>query len=95
MLKEQKELEKKHNLLLYNLDISKINYNKELSEKSKLIDSLKKQTYSEFETIIIDDCSTDNSCKIIEFCISDGNFEISFSFRIVFFEISKRIASLY
>ena len=29
------------------------------------IDSILKQTYSNFEFIIVDNCSTDNTCKVI------------------------------
>ncbi|MEZ4914704.1 MAG: glycosyltransferase [Chitinophagales bacterium] len=41
------------------------NYNHALF-LSKRIDSILAQTYQNFELIILDDCSTDNSCEIIE-----------------------------
>ena len=41
------------------------NYNKSKFLK-KSLDSLKKQNYKNFEIIIFDDCSTDNSLKIIK-----------------------------
>lgn len=40
------------------------------------LESIKKQTYSNFEAIIIDDLSTDNSAKLVKsFCESDRRFQ--------------------
>lgn len=41
------------------------------------IESLQKQTYSNWELIIIDDCSTDNNVKEIEKYLSDGRIHFS------------------
>lgn len=38
----------------------------------KTLESIKAQTYRNFEIIIVDDCSNDNSCKIIENFISEN-----------------------
>lgn len=38
----------------------------------KTLESIKAQTYRNFEIIIVDDCSNDNSCKIIEDFISEN-----------------------
>lgn len=38
----------------------------------KTLESIKAQTYRNFEIIIVDDCSKDNSCKIIEDFISEN-----------------------
>lgn len=38
----------------------------------KTLESIKSQTYRNFEIIIVDDCSKDNSCKIIEEFISEN-----------------------
>lgn len=38
----------------------------------KTLESIKAQTYKNFEIIIVDDCSNDNSCKIIEDFISEN-----------------------
>ena len=38
----------------------------------KTLDSIKQQTYQNFEIIVVDDCSTDNSCKIVEQFIADN-----------------------
>ena len=37
----------------------------------KTLESIKNQTYKNFEIIIVDDCSSDNSCEIIEDFISN------------------------
>jgi glycosyltransferase involved in cell wall biosynthesis len=46
------------------------NYNNE-SFIQQTINSVINQTYRDIETIIVDDCSTDNSCKIIESSLSN------------------------
>lgn len=38
----------------------------------KTLESIKAQTYKNFEIIVVDDCSNDNSCEIIEDFISDN-----------------------
>ena len=38
----------------------------------KTLESIKAQTYSNFEIIVVDDCSRDNSCKIVEDFISEN-----------------------
>lgn len=38
----------------------------------KTLESIKAQTYKNFEIIVVDDCSSDNSCEIIEDFISDN-----------------------
>ncbi len=44
----------------------------------KTLESIKAQTYRNFEIIIVDDCSNDNSCKIIEDFISENqDFKIT------------------
>jgi glycosyltransferase involved in cell wall biosynthesis len=48
------------------------NYNKS-QFISETINSVKKQTYNNWEAIIIDDFSTDNSVEIIEYLISNDN----------------------
>lgn len=42
------------------------------------LNAIKNQTYSDFEVIIVDDYSTDNTCKIIkeEFCDVDSRFKL-------------------
>lgn len=43
------------------------------------LNSIKNQTYKNFEIIVVDDCSEDNTVKIIEEFISNNkSFEISF-----------------
>lgn len=49
--------------------VTSYNYEKYIS---KTLESIKKQTYKNFEIIIVDDCSSDNSCNIIEEFISDN-----------------------
>lgn len=44
----------------------------------RTLESIKAQTYKNFEIIVVDDCSTDNSTKIIEQFISDNqDFKIT------------------
>jgi len=52
-------------------------YNNELSIR-KTLDSIIKQTYTDFEVIIVDDHSTDNTAKIIleEYCLKDNRFKL-------------------
>lgn len=51
-------------------------YNKE-SVLKETLESIKKQSFNNFECIIIDDGSTDNSCNIsIEYCEQDSNFRM-------------------
>lgn len=38
----------------------------------KTLESIKAQTYRNFEIIVVDDCSTDSSCEIVENFISDN-----------------------
>ena len=38
----------------------------------KTLESIKAQTYKNFEIIVVDDCSKDNSCKIVEDFISEN-----------------------
>lgn len=38
----------------------------------KTLESIKSQTYRNFEIIIVDDCSSDNSCQIVEQFISEN-----------------------
>ena len=41
------------------------------------LESIKNQTYSNFECIIVDDYSTDDTVKVIgEFCKSDDRFKL-------------------
>ena len=49
--------------------VSSYNYEKYIL---KTLESIKSQTYRNFEIIIVDDCSNDNSCKIIEDFISEN-----------------------
>tara|TARA_X000000950_G_scaffold254025_1_gene317444 strand:+ start:12397 stop:13392 length:996 start_codon:yes stop_codon:yes gene_type:complete len=56
------------------------NYNKS-QFLSETINSVKKQTYDNWEAIIIDDCSSDNSVDIIEKLISNDN---KFSLKVNF-----------
>ena len=43
----------------------------------RTLESIKNQSYSNFEIIVVDDCSNDNSCKIVENFIED-NQDLSF-----------------
>ena len=44
---------------------------------AKAIDSVINQTYSDWEMLICDDCSTDNSCKIVEYyCKLDNRIKL-------------------
>ena len=56
------------------------NYNKS-QFVAETINSVKKQTYDNWEAIIIDDCSSDNSLDIIEKLISyDNKFRLKVNF---------------
>jgi glycosyltransferase involved in cell wall biosynthesis len=58
------------------LSIAMATYNGEKYIREQ-IDSILKQTYQDFELIICDDCSTDNTIKIIqEFCCNDVRIHI-------------------
>lgn len=54
-------------LPLVSFIVTSYNYGKYIS---KTLESIKTQTYKQFEIIVVDDCSTDNSCEIIEDFIS-------------------------
>ncbi len=49
--------------------VTSFNYEKYIL---KTLESIKAQTYRNFEIIVVDDCSSDNSCKIIEDFISEN-----------------------
>lgn len=55
------------NLPIVSFVVTSFNYEKYIL---KTLESIKAQTYKDFEIIIVDDCSTDNSCEIIENFIS-------------------------
>ena len=56
-------------LPLISFVVTSYNYEKYIL---KTLESIKAQTYKNFEIIIVDDCSQDNSCKVIEEFISDN-----------------------
>ena len=56
-------------LPLVSFIVTSYNYEKYIR---KTLESIKGQTYKNFEIIVVDDCSIDNSCKIIEDFISDN-----------------------
>ena len=56
-------------LPLVSFVVTSYNYEKYLS---KTLESIKAQTYKNFEIIIVDDCSTDNSYKIAENFVSEN-----------------------
>ena len=49
--------------------ITSYNYEKYIL---RTLESIKNQSYSNFEIIVVDDCSNDNSCKIVENFIADN-----------------------
>ena len=49
--------------------VTSYNYEKFIS---RTLESIKNQTYKEFEIIIVDDCSSDNSAGVIERFIADN-----------------------
>ena len=49
--------------------VTSYNYEKYILQT---LESIKNQSYSNFEIIVVDDCSNDNSCKIIENFIADN-----------------------
>ena len=56
-------------LPLISFVVTSYNYEKYIL---KTLESIKAQTYNNFEIIIVDDCSTDRSCNIVEDFISDN-----------------------
>ena len=56
-------------LPLVTFGVNSYNYEKYIL---KTLESIKAQTYKNFEIIVVDDCSSDNSCEIIEDFISDN-----------------------
>ena len=56
-------------LPLISFVVTSYNYEKYIL---KTLESIKKQTYKNFEIIVVDDNSTDNSCQLIENFISDN-----------------------
>lgn len=56
-------------LPLVSFIVTSYNYEKYIV---KTLESIKNQTYKNFEIIIVDDCSTDASCKVVEDFISDN-----------------------
>lgn len=56
-------------LPLVTFAVTSYNYEKYIL---KTLESIKAQTYKNFEIIVVDDCSSDNSCEIIEDFISDN-----------------------
>ncbi|SIR12523.1 glycosyltransferase family 2 protein [Chryseobacterium sp. RU33C] len=52
-------------------------YNRE-KELSKLYESLLRQTFSDFEWLIVDDGSTDDTSLLIKQCIDDGKISIKY-----------------
>ena len=56
-------------LPLISFVVTSYNYEKYIL---KTLESIKEQTYKNFEIIVVDDCSIDNSCKAVEEFISDN-----------------------
>lgn len=56
-------------LPLVSFVVTSYNYEKYIL---KTLESIKAQTYKNFEIIVVDDCSVDNSCRIVEDFISDN-----------------------
>ena len=56
-------------LPLVSFVVTSYNYEKYIL---KTLESIKEQTYKNFEIIVVDDCSKDNSCKVVEEFISDN-----------------------
>ncbi len=56
-------------LPLVSFIVTSYNYEKYIL---KTLESIKAQTYKNYEIIVVDDCSCDNSCKIVEDFISDN-----------------------
>ncbi len=56
-------------LPLVSFVVTSYNYEKYIL---KTLESIKAQTYKNFEIIVVDDCSTDSSCKIVEDFIADN-----------------------
>lgn len=57
------------NLPLVSFVVTSYNYEKYIL---KTLESIKKQTYKNFEILVVDDCSSDNSCKVVEKFIEEN-----------------------
>lgn len=55
-------------------------YNRE-NTLSRVFDSLKSQTYRDFEWIIVDDGSTDNTKAVVEKFMQAASFEIKYYYQ--------------
>lgn len=57
------------NLPLVSFVVTSYNYEKYIL---KTLESVKKQSYKNFEILVVDDCSSDNSCKVVEKFIEEN-----------------------
>lgn len=57
------------NLPLVSFVVTSYNYEKYIL---KTLESIKKQSYKNFEILVVDDCSSDNSCKVVEKFIEEN-----------------------